>query len=365
MNVALSAPDDRTLPRDREETRNAFHEPWFLEPALRYLAEEGAEVEVVAPEDGAGRRLGVLPVLPVAGTFGRAWSAWCHLHCFDSTPLVAAGSTEAFLDALFARLQARGAGVLRWVRLPRDTAFSERLLAFLAATGRGFDIVHEVERPLLWADRISAEDYLAAVLPAKRRREVARCRRKLEAMGTLETRVVEAGDELLRYGGLFLDLEASGWKGRAGTALKCRPDERAFFETVVANGVDGGKVFLHSLELDGRPIAMTSNFRSGPGVWAYKTTFDETLRNYSPGVVLEVGGSLLMIEDPSIAWIDAGTMDDNTVMARLWPDRRPVVDVLIEVRPGPAHELRAFGAVERAYRSVRGLAKRVYHSVRS
>jgi CelD/BcsL family acetyltransferase involved in cellulose biosynthesis len=107
-----------------------------------------------------------------------------------------------------------------------------------------FEVVGDVQRPMLKADLPSFGDYLNGVLSKRRRRDIERRRRQLETRGRLDARIVDAGDEVLRYARLFMDIEASGWKGEAGTALKCCPAERAFFETAVRRGAHAGNVIL-------------------------------------------------------------------------------------------------------------------------
>ena len=51
---------------------------------------------------------------------------------------------------------------------------------------------------------------------------------KLRAAGTVTPARFSNGDDLEAWTQAFMQLEAGGWKGRAGTALACREDDRSY-----------------------------------------------------------------------------------------------------------------------------------------
>src|SRR5262249_34407692 len=58
--------------------------------------------------------------------------------------------------------------------------------------------------------------------------------RRLESKGRLTMRVVEHADpDTLRA---FFTLEASGWKGQAGSAIECDPATRRFYDEIARAG---------------------------------------------------------------------------------------------------------------------------------
>lgn len=58
-----------------------------------------------------------------------------------------------------------------------------------------------------------------------------------------------ASPEMARtWGEDFLRLEASGWKGRGGTALLCRASDREFFRRVIAGAHERGRLYRDLME---------------------------------------------------------------------------------------------------------------------
>ena len=96
--------------------------------------------------------------------------------------------------------------------------------------------------------------WLAGTRP-KFRSHLRRAKRQLEEQGTLELKHYSAADpEALEK---FYALEASGWKGAEGTAIKCDPHTRQFYDAVAQAAARDGYLSLDFLELNGKPIAGT------------------------------------------------------------------------------------------------------------
>lgn len=113
-------------------------------------------------------------------------------------------------------------------------------------------------------------------------------RRKLRALSRqgevrLRTATAESAEVDLE---LFLDLEASGWKGRQGTAIRCRPSTLALYREFAGAAARRGYLRLQVLEVSGRAVAADLSCAFGGGVHMLKTGFDETCAESSPGLVL-------------------------------------------------------------------------------
>jgi hypothetical protein len=277
--------------------RNVFAEPWMLQAAGAHLL--GSKRVRVLVSTERSKVVGIVPVVLPTGPLGVLPIAevWTHLHCFESTPLVRAGGVGRFLDDLFAWLDRHNVSVLRWPRLSLDGSFGEQLFAYLERTGRASEVVRSTERPMLFAAALREHGSIDRVLSSKRRRKVNRCRRRLAELGEVTFRSMERTCDSDWWFSEFCRLEASGWKGADGaaTALACREEEHAFFKRVFFEAARRDQLSVHSLELDGRPIAMTVNYRSGDGLWAYKTAYDENYARFGPGVMVELEGTLQLI----------------------------------------------------------------------
>ena len=94
--------------------------------------------------------------------------------------------------------------------------------------------------------------WLAGTRP-KFRSHLRRAKRQLEEQGTLELKHYSAADPAALE--KFYALEASGWKGAEGTAIKCDPATRQFYDAVAQAAARDGYLSLDFLELNGKPIA--------------------------------------------------------------------------------------------------------------
>ena len=109
----------------------------------------------------------------------------------------------------------------------------------------------------------------------------------------------------------FLQMEASGWKGRQGTALLCSAADAAFARTAVGALADQGSACIHALTLDRRPVSMQIVLRAGPAAFTWKIAYDETLHDVSPGMLLLEDYTAAFLNDPTIAFVNSCTYDDS------------------------------------------------------
>ena len=84
----------------------------------------------------------------------------------------------------------------------------------------------------------------------------------------------------------FYELEASGWKGCEGSAIKCSAQTRNFYNQVSQVAAAGGYFCLHSLEVNNRMLAGAFSVQSGDCLYPLKIAYDESLRRAGPGQVM-------------------------------------------------------------------------------
>ncbi len=118
----------------------------------------------------------------------------------------------------------------------------------------------------------------------KFRSHLRRARRQLEEQGALSIRHFSTADPaaLAR----FYDLEASGWKGAEGTAIKCHPHTLAFYNAIATAAAEQGYFSLDFLELSDKPIAAHLAFNFHGRYLLAKAAYDESFRRYGPGQLL-------------------------------------------------------------------------------
>ena len=145
--------------------------------------------------------------------------------------------------------------------------------------------LHELERP----PYVSLEgDWSAfeASLPAKMRTDLRRRWRLLEKEGTPAVEVADGTenlDALLEDG---FRVEASGWKGEAGTAIISEAGARRFYTDVGHWLAERGWLRLSFLRLDGRPLAFEYGIEHAGVYYFLKGGFDPSYSRLAPARLL-------------------------------------------------------------------------------
>jgi CelD/BcsL family acetyltransferase involved in cellulose biosynthesis len=134
------------------------------------------------------------------------------------------------------------------------------------------------------SDKSGAQpSWLAGTRP-KFRSHLRRAKRQLEEQGRLEVSHYSAANpEALEK---FYALEASGWKGEEGTAIKCHPSTRHFYDSIAHAAARDGYLSLDFLELNGKPIAGHFGFNLRGRYFLAKAGYDEAFRRHGPGQLL-------------------------------------------------------------------------------
>lgn len=319
---------------------NVFYDPGFALASIVGL-DRGEHVRAVmvwrsAPpvERPCLRRLiGVFPYIE-----RRRWGlplvaaeAYIHPYAMSAAPLVDPAFAEDTWGVLFDWLEAGGRCTPdAWLfsHLPQDGPSADAMR--LAARKRGvvLQVIEPRERAVLDTEGLSP-GWLDRALSSKARKEYRRQRRRLGELGRLERATASLPHETGPAIEAFLALEASGWKGRAGTAAAQSPETAGMFREAVAALAGQGQVRIDTLRLDGRPIAATITLMSGADRWLWKIAYDETYAGYSPGVLLTLDlTEEALAEGERVRW-DSCALPGHPMIDRIWRQRRSYADVLV------------------------------------
>jgi len=118
------------------------------------------------------------------------------------------------------------------------------------------------------------------------RSTLKRAMRRLQDAGEVSFEHVEGGrdlDTLLEEG---FRIEALGWKGARGSAIRSRPQTERFYRDVAAWAAANRWLVTSFLRLNGRPIAFELAIKAGGVCYALKSGFDPTFAACSPGKLL-------------------------------------------------------------------------------
>jgi CelD/BcsL family acetyltransferase involved in cellulose biosynthesis len=151
---------------------------------------------------------------------------------------------------------------------------------------RGYRVLSVAGPHSPWLALPGGWEDLLATLGSSLRRQVGRRRRMLEREGSVVFRTVAGGPTLDRDLGMFLALEAAGWKGRAGTAILSNASTERLYRDFARLAAARGWLRLHLLELEGTLIAASYDCAFAGRAYLLKTTYSETHARLSPGLVL-------------------------------------------------------------------------------
>jgi CelD/BcsL family acetyltransferase involved in cellulose biosynthesis len=129
-------------------------------------------------------------------------------------------------------------------------------------------------------------DELLGSVSRKLRSQWRAGRRALDRDGGLVLRTTRGEADLDHDLDVFLKLEASGWKGRAGTALLSDPRAEALYRTFAVAAAREGWLRLSILESSGVPVAAVYGCVFGDRAFRLKSAFNEEYADRSPGLVL-------------------------------------------------------------------------------
>lgn len=124
-------------------------------------------------------------------------------------------------------------------------------------------------------------------LKPRRRNDFKRARKRAEKGGNIHVQIVcpDSGN-LNDYLRTAFEIEASGWKGRQGSAILKKAGLRRFFETYARLTCKNKKLRLCFFKIGNTPVAMLIGVNYSNRFWVLKIGYDEKWRECSPGMQL-------------------------------------------------------------------------------
>lgn len=319
MDAAMTAQIDQ-LARNAAEP-NPFYESWYLDAALAHLPVD--ELQLLAVRNAEDELVLLLPLARTARFKRvpmRTLRSWSHDYAFLAAPLVSQTHVQQAVDAMLDWFisERRQAQVIELIDIRMDGPFAaaldkalQRRPQLLARHTRWTRAMHRLDQP-------DDPKYMSS----KQRSSVRRKERRLADEGAINYRMMVQSDDPMPWIEHFLAVEASGWKGDAGTAMAASETGRAFFVDTCRAAHARGQLHMLALDLDDKPIAMKCNFLSGDHAFTFKIAYDEAYAKHSPGILIELF-QMQYIRDthPQLVAIDSCTVADNVMFPGLWPGR--------------------------------------------
>ena len=137
------------------------------------------------------------------------------------------------------------------------------------------------------------------------RQNLAKQHRRLEETGTdinlLVTRDSRGVAECLREYGR---LEEAGWKGNSGTAVGAQNQQGRFYREIFENFCQRGEGVIYRFDLNGRTVASDLCLERGKMMIVLKTTYDETLKKFSPSYLMRCEIVKTLFEEGNITVLE-------------------------------------------------------------
>lgn len=315
---------------------NVFYEPGFALAAAPLL---GADVQAGLVWSRTPRQLvGLFPVRIDRRRYGVPFAVlvgWTHSYAPFGIPLVDREMAEPAIAAWLDHVAEDDAlpDLMLMPLIAQAGPFATALADVLARRGGEALSFDRHERAML-APGESRADYFKRTMSGQRLRSMRRRQRRLEELGAVTVQVAKSGDALAQSLEEFLALEATGWKGRAGTAALQNADVHRFIQRAIMTLGFEDKVLIHRLLANGKPIASTIALKSGDAAWGWKVAYDEAYADYSPGVLAVAALTETILADPAITQADSCAAPTDTMVPQLWNERVTMVDWLFTAGAG-------------------------------
>jgi CelD/BcsL family acetyltransferase involved in cellulose biosynthesis len=229
--------------------------------------------------------------------------------------------------------QARQAGaralILRSVSLDGATikAFNE----VLRQGGMRSRLLQSHHRAALDATR-DADQLLREALGPKKLKELRRQRHRLAEHGAVRFEIARSPEQVAAALEIFLNLEASGWKARRGTALMQHDGDASFIRRAAFALAETRQCEIATLLAGDTPVAAAIVLRHQDHAFYFKLGIDERFAKLSPGVQLTLDLTRHLCADPAIALVDSTADADHPMINPIWRGRLAIGDVLIPLR---------------------------------
>jgi len=291
-------------------------------------------------------------------------SAPAMAHAYLATPVIDRDALEPALEAMLTAIadDPRLPNFIALDAITAEGATMQALSRVLALRGSEPCMLTQAVRPMLVSE-LDGKSYLEQALSGSSRKKLRQHRRRLGEKGALSYRVLTAPTDVERGLEDFLALEAAGWKGRQGSALANGPADAAFTRAMIAALTPRGQAAIHALTLDGKPVSMQIVLRAGTTAFTWKTAYDETQSDYSPGTLLLEDYTTSFLADPGITRVDSCAYDETSFMGS-WRERQAIATVWLDTRPGGSTIFRFLTRLQSTFLRARAAAKAAYLNYR-
>ncbi len=199
---------------------------------------------------------------------------------------------------------------LRIVKIPEDSSFE-----FAARTRLPSMTLAEHYDGSAYFDTSATYEHATQAMSSKFRSNLRRRARLAESSAPLRFQSYRWQQEMAEGFRLFLEVEASGWKGPTGTssAIRCRPGMLAFYTGLVREFAPRNECVINILWHGEQAIAAQFGLRVGRTLHLLKIGYRDAQAVLAPGILLHERTIRHACEDPEI---DVLSLVNNPPWAR-------------------------------------------------
>ena len=317
-----------------------------------------------AAPDSANRLIGLMPVISIARAYKIPLPALVSAHPYGTlcTPPLDRDLAHEAAAGLLREARQAGAHALILREISLDGATMKTLREVMRQEGLQPRVLQSQLRACLDATN-EPEKLLRDALGAKKLKELRRQRHRLAEHGAIRFDVARTREQVAAALEVFLKLEASGWKGKRGTALIQDDGDAAFVRRAAPALAETGQCEIVTLYAGDTPVAAGIVLRHQDRAFFFKLGIDERFAKFSPGVQLTLELTRHLCADPTIATADSTASADHPMINPIWRGRFAIGDVLVPLRRNDPLVPLIHAALMLRGR-VRELAKRAVHYMR-
>jgi CelD/BcsL family acetyltransferase involved in cellulose biosynthesis len=358
----ISAAQWRALAERAAEPNGYYLPDWEL--AVNASARGRIGASTLSAWNDATRLIGLMPVISMSRAYGIPLPALVSADAYGSlcTPLLDRNMAHQAVARMLQEARQAGAHALILRTMSLDGAAMKAFTEVLRDGGIRPRMLQSHVRACLDATR-NADELLREALGAKKLKELRRQRHRLAEHGAVQFEVARKPADVAAAIETFLALEASGWKGKRGTALGQHDGDAAFVRRATAALAETGQCEIVSLRAGETPVAAAIVLRHQDRAFYFKLGVDERFAKFSPGVQLTLELTGHLCADPAIASADSTASPDHPMINPIWRGRLAIGDVLIPLRRGDPVVALIHAALS-LRKAIREPARRAVHFIR-
>jgi CelD/BcsL family acetyltransferase involved in cellulose biosynthesis len=327
----ISAAQWRALSERAAEPNGYYLPEWEL--AVQASAKGRVGASALSAWNDGGDLTGLMPVISMWRAYKIPLPVLVSADPYGSlsTPLLDRDHAEDTAAALLESARQAGAHALILRDMSIDGVAMKAFTEVLRRDGLAPRVLQSHLRAALDAT-LDADDLLREGLGPKKLKELRRQRNRLAEHGAVHFDSARTPDDVAASIETFLQLEASGWKGKRGTALVQHEGDAAFIRRATPALAATGQCEIVTLRAGETPVASAIVLRHRDRAFYFKLGVDERFSKFSPGVQLTLDLTRYLCADPAIALVDSTANADHPMINPIWRGRLAIGDVLIPLR---------------------------------